>query len=193
LAFLGGTGLLDNTRGAAVAMVLAIVPAASAQTKPWELFQDASSSAVCDVINADNNARFVLISATRQLAIVTGNDLILEDTLVDESGFVFFEGEPVGAIGFATDGDGRRSIWWMSLTGRVVDVNGFTGEPSQTNKLPTDFNDVPCDACEFWDNAAACEDPEPPVTVNVCGADVVLPTSLMATLFATLSLVRRRR
>jgi len=145
------------------------------------------------VINADNNARFVLISATRQLAIVTGNDLILEDTLVDESGFVFFEGEPVGAIGFATDGDGRRSIWWMSLTGRVVDVNGFTGEPSQTNKLPTDFNDVPCDACEFWDNPAACEDPEPPVTVNVCGADVVLPTSLMATLFATLSLVPRRR
>lgn len=189
----GGTGLLNNTGGAAVAMVLAIAPTAYAQTKPWELFQDVSSSAVCDVINADNNARFVLISATRQLAIVTGNDLILEDTLVDESGFVFFEGEPVGAIGFATDGDGLRSIWWMSLTGTVVDVDGFTGEPSQTNNLPADFDDASCDACEFWDNEAACEEPEPPVTVNVCGADVVVPTSLMATLFATLSLVRRRR
>jgi len=185
--------MLKDIVGAVVASVLVMVPMASGQTKPWELFQDASSTAVCDVINADNNARFVMISATRHLAIITGNDLILEDTLVDENGFVFFEGDPVGAIGFATDGDGRRSIWWMSLTGTVVDVDGFTGEPSQTNKFPTDFDDVPCDACEFWDNPAACAEPEPPVTVNVCGADVVLPTSLMATLFATLSLVRRRR
>jgi len=167
---------------------------ASAQTKPWELFLDSSSSAACDVINA-NNAELVLISSTNQLAIVSGTDVTLENTLVDENGFVFFEGKPVGAIGFATDGDGLRSIWWMSLTGTVVDVDGFTGEPAQTNKFPTDFVDVPCDACEFWDNPAACvvDEPKPPITVNLCGADVALPTGLMATVMATLSLVRRRR
>jgi len=186
--------MLKNIIGAAVAMVMAIAPTVSAQTKPWELFLDSTSSAACDVINA-NNAELVLISATNQLAIVSGTDVTLEDTLVDADGFVFFEGEPVGAIGFATDGDDLRSIWWMSLTGTVVDVDGFTGEPTQTNKFPTDFVDVPCDACEFWDNPAACvvEEPKPPVKVNLCGTDVAIPIGLTAAGLATLSFVRSRR
>ena len=143
--------MLRNTIGAAVAMVLAIAPTASAQTKPWELFLDSASTAACDVINADN-AELVLISATSQLAIVTGTDVTLEDTLVDDDGFVFFEGDPVGTIDFATDGDGLRSIWWMSLTVAVVNVNDFTGEPTPTNKSPADFSNVACDACQFWDD-----------------------------------------
>ncbi len=182
-----------NTGGAVVTMVLAIAPTASAQTKPWELFLDANSTAACDVINA-NNAELVLISATNQLTIVSGTDVTLEDTLVDADGFIFFEGEPVGAIGFATDGDGLRSIWWMSLTGTVVEVDEFTGEPTPTNKFPTDFVDVPCDACEFWDNPAACVEPEPePVTVKLCGNNIELPIGLAAAGLATFSLVRRRR
>ena len=183
-----------NTVAAAVAMVLAIIPTVSAQTKPWELFLDSASTSACDVINA-NNAELVLISSTNQLAIVTGTDVTLENTFVDDNGFVFFEGMPVGAIGFATDGDDLRSIWWMSLTGTVVDVDGFTGEPTQTNRFPTDFVDAPCDACEFWDNPAACleDEPEPPVTVNLCGTSVPLPIGLTAVGLATLSFVRRRR
>ncbi len=180
----------------AVVMALAIAPTASAQSKPWELLLDANSSAACDVINA-NKAQLVLISSTNQLAIVSGTDLTLKDTLVDDEGFVFFEGNPVGAIGFATDGDGLRSIWWMSLTGTVVDVDGFTGEPTQTDKFPTDFTDVPCDACEFWDNPAACvkepPEPKPPVIVNLCGTGVQLPFGLTAAGLATLSIARRRR
>lgn len=192
---MGEEGLLKFTISAAVAMVLAIAPRAGlAQTKPWELFLDSTSSAACDVINA-NNAELVLISSTNQLAIVTGTDVTLEETLVDDNGFVFFGGDPVGTIGFATDGDGLRSIWWMSLTGAVVNVNGFTGEPTQTNKFPTDFVDVPCDACEFWDNPAACvvEEPKPPVTVNLCGTDVAFPIGLTASSLVALSFVRRRR
>ena len=188
--------MLKNTIGAAVAMVLAIAPTASAQTKPWELFLDSASTSACDVINA-NNAELVLLSSTGQLAIVTGTDVTLEDTFVDADGFVFFEGAPVGAIDFATDGDGLRSIWWMSLTGTVVEVNGFTGEPTQTNKFPTDFVDVPCDACEFWDNPAACvadePEPEPPVVVRLCGADIALPIGLTASGLVALSFSRRRR
>lgn len=183
-----------NTHAAVVALFVVHATTASAQTKPWELFLDSASNSACDVINADN-AELVLISATNQLAIVTGTDVTLEDTFVDNDGFVFFEGDPVGTIDFATDGDGLRSIWWMSLTGTVVSVDGFTGEPSQTNNLPSDFVDVPCDACEFWDNPAACEEPEPepPVVVNICGADVALPIGLTASSLIALSFARRRR
>lgn len=177
-------------------MVLAIAPSAFAQIGPWATFDDPLSNSLCDVINADN-AQLVLISSTNQLAIVTGTDVILEDTLVDESGLVFFEGNQVGTIDFATDGDGLRSIWWMSLTGTVVEVDEFTGEPSPTNRFPTDFQNVPCDACEFWDNPAACEvpdpDPPPPITVRLCGSNIALPFGMTASSLLALSLIRRRR
>jgi hypothetical protein len=148
---------------------------APAQTVPWEVFLDTQSGSTCDLINA-NNAQLVLVSSTSQLAIVTGIDVTLQDTFVDEIGLVFFEDEPVGTIDFATDGDGFRTLWWTSLTGTVVNVNGFTGQPTQTNNLPTDFEDVGCDACDLWDNPATCADPpddeEPPVTVDDLTADL---------------------
>lgn len=197
LTLLGGMGLLKNTIGAAVAIVLAITQTASAQTKPWELFPDSASTAACDVINADN-AQLVLLIATSQLVIVTGTDVTLQNTLVDADGFVTFEGNPVGAIGFATDGDGLRSVWWTSLTGTVVNVNGFTGEPTQTSKLPSDFKDVPCDACALWDDPTVCAvvpppQPPSPVVVRLCGTNVALPIGLTASSLIALSLVRRRR
>lgn len=170
--------------------------AAQAQTVPWEVFLDTQSGSTCDLINA-NNAQLVLISSTSQLAIVTGIDVTLQDTFVDEIGLVFFEDEPVGTIGFATDGDGFRTLWWTSLTGTVVNVNGFTGQPTQTNKVPADFEDVGCDACDLWDNPATCADPpddeEPPVTVNVCGTDVEFPIGVSMAAMLTLSLVRGQR
>ncbi len=194
IASTGETELVKYSIGLAAALFLIFSPAAFAQTKPWELFLDTASTSACDVINAEN-AELVLISSTNQLTVVTGVDVTLENTFVDENGFVFFEGNPVGAIGFADDGDGLRTIWWMSLTGAVVNVNGFTGEPTQTNKFPSDFKDVPCDACEFWDNPASCEEPEtpPPITVSLCGTSVALPTALLAVGLATMSFVRRRR
>lgn len=185
----------NGWRATATIMFLVVPAPVWAQNKPWELFLDSASNSACDVINAAN-AELVLISSTSRLAAVTGTDVTLEDTFVDENGFVFFEGEPAGALGFATDGDGLRTVWWMTLTGAVVSIDGFTGEPSPTNKLPTDFTDVPCDACEFWDNPDACADPEPeppPVTVPLCGTDVTLPIGLTASSLMTMALVRRRR
>jgi len=123
----------------------------SCSTPPWYLFRDGSSGATCGIVNAAN-AKLVLLTATNQLSLVTGTDVTLQDSQVDADGFVTFEGNPAGAIGFATDGDGKRTVWWMSLTGTVVNVNGFTGEPTQTSKLPSDFVDVACDACQFWDD-----------------------------------------
>jgi len=172
--------------------MLFLAATASAQNKPWELFLDAQSTSACDVVNADN-AELVVLSATGQLVIVTGTDVTLEDTLVDQDGFVFFEGDPAGTIAFATDGDGLRSLWWLSLTGTVVRVNGFTGQPSLTDSVPADFTDLPCDACEFWDDPAFCEaDTEPPPTFRLCGNDVPLPvTTAMIGLFAV-RFARRR-
>lgn len=192
-----GTGLFKSSIGAALAAVLAMAPKASAQFKPWELFLDSASTSACDVINA-SNAELVLLSSTSQLRIVSGTDVTLEDSFVDADGFVFLEGNPVGVIDFATDGDGLRTVWWMSLTGTVVDVNGFTGEPTQTDEFPSDFVDVPCDACAFWDDPAACEVPDPgptlpPISVRLCGTNLVLPFGLTASSLMTLSLVHRRR
>jgi len=183
-----------------VSTMLVAVAAAPAQTstKPWQLLLDSASSSSCDVINADN-AQLVLLTATSQLSIVTQTDVTLQDTQVDADGFVTFEGNPAGAIGFATDGDGKRTVWWMSLTGAVVNVNGFTGEPTQTNKSPSDFVDVACDACQFWDDPTVCAPvppPEPspsPVTVNLCGQSVQFPIGLTATSLVALSFARRRR
>jgi hypothetical protein len=180
-------------------MLLAVAPApAQTSTKPWQLFLDSASSSSCDVINADN-AQLVLLTATSQLSIVTQTDVTLQDTQVDADGFVTFEGNPAGAIGFAADGDGNRTVWWMSLTGTVVNVNGFTGQPTETNKSPSDFSNVACDACQFWDDPTVCAPvppPEPsptPVTVNLCGQSVQFPIGLTATTLVALSFARRRR
>jgi len=191
--------MFNTTRFAAfVALISATSAAAQTAVKPWQLFLDSSSSSACDVINADN-AQIVLLTSTGQLSIVTGTDVTLQYTLVDADGFVTFEGQPAGAIGFATDGDGLRTVWWMSLTGTVVNVNGFTGEPTQTNKSPSDFVDVACDACPFWDDPTICapapppEPPPTPVTVNLCGTSVQLPIGLTAAGLVALSFARRRR
>jgi len=182
---------------AGLAVVACGLATSQAQTVPWEVFADTQSTSVCDVINA-NNAELVLLRSTGQLSIVTGIDVTLQDTFVDEIGLVTFEGDPVGTIGFANDGDGFRTLWWTSLTGTVVNVDGFTGQPTQTNKVPSDYTGVPCDACEFWDDPTPCQAPPdapPPVTVDVCGTSVTLPIGLTSAAMLTLSWVRggRRR
>ena len=167
---------------------------AVAQTVPWDVFDDALSDAVCDVINAEN-AELVVLSDTGQLVIVTGRDVILEDTFVTAEGDVLYHGQSTGFITFETDGDGLRSVWWVSLTGRVVSIDGFTGEPAITDMLPTDFVDVPCDACDLWDNPTDCLEPDPvvpPVTINLCGTNTVLAMSMTLIGLVVTGLVRRR-
>ncbi len=98
-----------------------------AQTVPWDVFEDSLSGSVCDVVNSAN-AELVVLSAAGQLVIVTGEDVTLQDSFVDGDAFVWLDGDPVGLIEFAEDDDGFRTLWWTSLTGTVVSVNGFTGE-----------------------------------------------------------------
>jgi cysteine-rich repeat protein len=133
---------------------------------PWLTFPDSSSASVCEIINA-NNVELVVLAGTRELTIVTGRDVILADTEVDVDRNVYFEGRQAGFITYAADGDGFRTLWWVSLTGRVVDVDPFTGEPGETNLFPDDYRNVGCDACEFWDDQVLCDAiPGPPVCGN---------------------------
>lgn len=179
------------------------------QTRPWDVYEDIDalgnqiSNSVCDVVNAAN-AELVVLSSTGQLVIVTSEDLTLVDTLVDLDGFVSFLGDPVGKIGFAEDNDGFRTLWWTSLTGRVVSVDEFTGEPTTTDLFPSDIANVPCDACPFWDDPRVCAVPveEPvdgpdildiPLTINFCGANMPLSMALTASGLGLIGLTRRGR
>lgn len=176
-------------RGLAIGITFLSLPGrtALAQDKPWVLFVDNQSTSVCDIVNAEN-AELVVLQGTGQLRIVSGTDVTLTDAVVDEEGFVTFEGEPAGLIGFALDGDGFRTLWWTSLVGEVARVNGVTGAPSFSNNFPEDFRDVPCDACDFWDDAADCPGNQPPV-LSICGTGIPLFLPIM---FAGLVGVRLR-
>jgi len=169
----------------------------TAQAQPWDVFEDALSTSVCDVVNTAD-AELVVLSDTGQLVIVTGADLILQDTFVDGNNDVFFEGQQSGFITFADDGDGFRTLWWVSLTGNVVHIDGFTGEPGETSLRPSDFTNVPDDACEFWDDQTVCAstiiDPvSPPIIFNICGTGVVSTMAMTAVGLGIMGLVRRRR
>ena len=132
--------------------------ATTARAVPWVLFVDAESASICDVVNAAN-AELVVLDTTGELVIVSGIDPEpLFDTFVDDEGLVFFGGLPAGFIEFAEDGDGFRTLWWFVSVDDVANVNEFTGEPTATGALAFDFTDVPCDACEFWDDPADCAD-----------------------------------
>lgn len=177
----------------ALALALAVMSGpALAQNdgdKPWVLFIDDQSTSQCDVVNADN-AELVVIQGTGVMVIVSGTDVTLADLVVDGQGFVSFDGEPAGVLDFYLDGDGFRSLWWTSLTGEVVRVDGFTGEPAFTSKSPEDYRDASCDACDFWDDQAVCETPVP--TIPLCGTNVPLFASLSAMGLVGARLRRRR-
>ncbi len=168
---------------------------ADAQTLPWQPYRDPLSGGFCDVINA-SNAGLVVSMITGELIIVSGDDIVLNNTLVDDNGFVIFEGGAAGVIGFFTDGDGQRTLWWTTLTGQVIRVNGFTGAPEETDMTPADFDAPECDACPLWDDPDICEEPvdeEPPeVTINLCGTSTQVPLGLTAAGLVMLSLSRRR-
>ncbi len=180
-------------------VLVSCVSTAQGQSLPWDTFEDPAGS-ICDVVNAAN-AELVVLRSTGQLTIVTGLDVTLQDTIVDENGDVFFEGESFGFLSFEEDGDGTRTLWWVSLTGNVLDVDQITGEPFPTNMLPTDFVDVPCDACPLWDVPEVCDEPVapppdivlPPITVNLCGSDLTIGMIMSFSGLMMLGFTSRRR
>lgn len=127
----------------------------NAQLVPWRVFADPDSASVCDLVNAAN-AELVVLLNSDTLTIVTGTDTELVNTEVANDGEVFISNLSFGFIEFATDADGFRTLWWVSITGRVMEVNGITGTPRESEFFPEDFANVPCDACPFWDDGTIC-------------------------------------
>lgn len=171
------------------------MPAMAQVTAPWETFFDDVSTSACDVVNA-SNVELVVLHATGELAVVTGIDATLSGTEVDGAGNVFFDGAPAGFITFAEDGDGLRSLWWISLTGRVIELDGLSGEPIESDSFPDDFRGAGCDACDFWDDQTICADPpveEPDVVISFCADGIVLPMFMMIGCLSAVRLVRSPR
>jgi hypothetical protein len=125
------------------------------QAVPWEVFIDTESASVCGVVNAAT-AELVVLRCTGELVIVSGVDFVIPDIFVDSEGFVFFGLGTAGFIDFADDGDGFRTLWWISETGHVFDVDPFTLHPIETALFPGDISNIACNACEFWDDPTAC-------------------------------------
>jgi hypothetical protein len=140
---------------------------ASGQTT-WDVFHDALSESSCGIVNTVNS-ELVVRTDTAQLMLVTRTDLTLLDTFVDAESFVFFEGERVGVIDFADDGDGFRTLWWLTFDGQIMELDPLTAEPFAGDLIPEDFTDVPCDACAFVDNppASVCFDDVPEVPIDI--------------------------
>ncbi|MBI4717788.1 MAG: hypothetical protein HY763_08300 [Planctomycetes bacterium] len=177
-----------------MAALSASAGAAQAQVRFWDTLTDGVSGTVCDVVNTEN-AQLLIRTDTGQLQILNaGRDVILADPVVTAEGDVVINGEPVGFIDFQSDADGNRVVWWTSLLGQVVRIDDFSGEPSSTTRLPGDFRNAPCDICEveeLLDDASFCDDgnsDEPPITVRLCGRNVVVSMvgSLMMLSFAAL-------
>lgn len=128
-----------------------------AQAQPWDLFVDPISGEACDLVNA-SNVELVVFSDTGELVIVNGVDVFLGDSFVDIDGFVVYDGLPFGFIGFALDGDGLPSLFWLSDFGTVIEIDLVTFFPFDSGLFPDEFIAVPCDACPFWDDPFDCED-----------------------------------
>jgi len=139
----------------AVIAVLVLARAGLAQEVPWNIYVDTESNSVCDLVNAAN-VELVVLSDNGPLAIITGPDVILTQTFVDDDSFVFFDGDSAGFIDFAEDGDGFRTLWWITFSGTAAYVDPFTGEPSDSGLFPDEFVGVPCDACLLWDDPFVC-------------------------------------
>ena len=138
------------------ALAMLIAQTAYSQSRPWLLYQDFSSDTVCGLIHAAN-AELVVLAGTGQMAIVSGPDVVLSDVEVDEAGNVFFEGQSAGFIEFDEDGEGDRALFWLTLTGRLVEIGAFDASPQPSDQSPGDIRNAGCDPCPQWDDESICE------------------------------------
>ncbi len=142
-----------------------LATSARGQATPWDQFIDPVTGITCDVVNAISidafgsvlSVEIVVLSDTGFFLDVSGPDTLLPDIFADENLDVFFLGLPFGSLGFADDGEGLASVWWMSAFGTVMHVDSVTLQPSLSNFFPSDFVDVLCDACPLADNPIDCD------------------------------------
>lgn len=123
----------------------------------WTIYPDPETDAQCGLVNAWN-AELVVLFDSGHMVVVTGTDTIIEDLFVSAESEVFYFDQPVGFLEFAEDGDNLPTLFWTTLSGTVVQINTFTGEPSDSGRFPDEVFDTGCDACDFVDQSEFCDD-----------------------------------
>lgn len=134
------------------AAVLALPDSATAQ---WDIFEDQSVASVCGVINVVS-LEFAVRSCDGALVLITGEDAGFGNTFVTLDGEVEINGAFAGFISYERDGDGFFTLWWVSEEGFAIDFDDVAYEPFETDFLPSDFVNVPCEVTDFWDEGGDC-------------------------------------
>lgn len=100
---------------------------------------------------------------------------------VDQDGFVLIDDVLQGFLSLEPDADGLAAVWWLSLSGAVVELNPLTGEVRDTLLLPGDIAGSVCDACDIVDDPEICGcldeaecDDDNPCTDDFCERGVCL-------------------
>ena|GEM_PF-1148455 len=164
---------------AVVTVVIWVLGASSsirAQERPWWEFEDFESGIVCSLVHAANVDLVVLRSGGEMMVASPPNN-VLADVVVDDNFDVFFDGSFAGSIAFAEDADGDRALFWLTITGRVVEVGDFDASPSPSDSSPGDIKGTGCDVCARYPALAGCgpDDDDDDDTVSspltaLCGA-----------------------
>jgi hypothetical protein len=128
------------------------------QEIPWVEYRDPLTGEICSVINA-GNAQFAVLDGSWTLVLISSTDRVMTGSYVDSNADVYFGEQPFGQIVFDTDIDGQPTLWWATLTGRVMEIDELTGEPFAGTQFPDEIPSGYCDVCDFWDDQAACAPP----------------------------------
>ena len=136
-----------------VILTLALPTPASAQ---WDVFEDPEVQSMCGVVNAAF-LEFAVRTCDGALVLITGEDAGFGNTFVTLDGTVEIDGAFAGFVAYDQDADGFFTLWWLSEEGFVIDFDDVTYEPFETNFVPAEFGNVPCEAAEFWQGEGDCD------------------------------------
>lgn len=138
-------------------ILLVVLPggaSAVAEVSPYRLFFDEPFSASrCEVVNAAL-VELAVIDATGELEVLSGD--VVPFSFVDSAGYVYIDLIPAGVIVFADDADGFRTLWWLSLSGTIIDWDETFRIARETHQLPSSRSNVPCGVCEVIYDPAIC-------------------------------------
>ena len=180
-----------------VMSLFGLSPSARAQDRPWWEFEDFESGIICSLVHAAN-VDLVVLRGGGEIMVASPPNNILSDVVVDANFDVLFDGVFAGSVAFAEDGDGDRAVFWLTITGKVVEVGDFDASPSASDLSPSDIKGTGCDVCARYPAKPGCgpddddddsNDTAPSVLATLCGAG----TGAAATLSLGLLLVGKGR
>lgn len=121
----------------------------------WIVFEDAETDATCGLVNTASED-FIVLFDDGVMVQVSGPDMVFENLVVAEDFTVLLEGESIGFIEYAEDGDGLPTVFWFTNEGTIVEVEN--GVPFDSGLRPVDITGTGCDACEQIDSSSLCVD-----------------------------------